>query len=71
MIDIRYKFPNADVEAVGEWLDEIMPNPILTGWEEDSGERRWLIGSSEQGQFGIRFYNDVDATMFALRWIKE
>jgi hypothetical protein len=49
---------------MGLWLDEHMPNPHINTGEP----KRWMLGISQGGRFGIRFYNEWDATMFCLRW---
>jgi hypothetical protein len=68
MIDLEYKrlekggANGVDLQALGLWLDENMPNPPLPE------EQRWTIGRSADGRIGIRFANDHDATLFSLRW---
>lgn len=64
MIDLEYNLtgPAEEIRLIGEWLDSQMPNPPLPD------AQRWTIGHSTDGRSGIRFANDWDATMFALRW---
>ena len=64
MIDVAYSFniTGKDVAEIGYWLDQNMPNPPLPD------PQRWTLGHSEDGRSGIRFANDSDATLFALRW---
>jgi hypothetical protein len=65
MIDIEYKLLNkaGSAQEVGEWLDSEMPNPPLPD------EQRWTLGHSPDGRVGFRFTNDLDATLFCLRWM--
>jgi len=64
---IDFEFPKLydrpwDVREIGIWLDENMPNPPLPD------PQRWTIGHSTDGRVGVRFANDDDAMLFALRW---
>lgn len=64
-IDIECKrFYNArETVEIGKWLDANMPNPPLPE------PQRWSLGCHERSyRIGIRFFNDADATFFALRW---
>lgn len=65
-IDLEYNFHGsaAKVSEIGFWLEREMPNPPLPD------EQRWTIGymNDGSGRVGIRFSNDEDSTMFALRW---
>lgn len=53
-----------EMVAIGEWLEKEMPNPPLPE------EQRWTIGYAQDGTYrvGIRFINEHDALLFALRW---
>jgi hypothetical protein len=64
MIDLEHDLdgPAAELIAIGQWLEENMPNPPLPE------PQRWTIGHSVDGRSGIRFSNDWDATIFSLRW---
>ena len=63
MIDIQYDFyPARNLQAIGEWLEKNMPNPVLPE------QQRWTMGYSTDGRSGIRFTNDCDATLFLLTW---
>jgi hypothetical protein len=46
------------INELGLWLDQNMPNPPLPE------PQRWTIKSDRQ----IEFVNDVDASMFLLVW---
>lgn len=62
MIDVECKQIYKNNMAIGDWLDEHMPNPPLPE------QQRWELGRSEDGRYGFRFYNDYDATHFLLVW---
>jgi hypothetical protein len=67
MIDFELttiKYTHAEIVEMGIWLDEHMPNPPLPEIQ------RWTLGQDRINGFryGIKFENDYDATMFALRW---
>ena len=66
MIDIEFsklhKLSGVDVQEIGLWLDEHMPNPPLPD------EQRWTIGYSVDNRVGIRFADEHDASYFLLRW---
>lgn len=64
MMDLEYNFhdSHALIQEVGTWLDQNMSNPPLPE------PQRWTLGYSQDGRVGIRFFNDHDATLFALRW---
>jgi hypothetical protein len=64
MIDLQYDLhiPARDLQAIGEWLEQNMPNPVLPE------QQRWTMGYSTDGRSGIRFLNDHDATFFSLKW---
>ena len=71
MIDFELtnlKYTRAEWIEMGLWLDKHMPNPPLPETQ------RWTLGQdqdpSNNYRYGIRFENDYDATLFALRWIK-
>ena len=63
-MDLEYSFRGKHIAAIGEWLDENMPNPLLPE------PQRWTIGYMNNGtdRCGIHFADDMDATLFALRW---
>jgi hypothetical protein len=70
MIDFEItnlRFTSSEFVAVGEWLEQHMPNPPLPD------PQRWTLGydadnTGEVYRYGIKFENDYDAMMFALRW---
>ncbi len=67
MIDFeltKIRFTGSEFVEVGIWLDQHMPNPPLPETQ------RWTLGQDKNDSFryGIKFENDYDATMFALRW---
>lgn len=64
MVDLEFSPLSraASLGLIGDWLEQNMPNPPLPE------EQRWTIGYSVDGRVGIRFSNDEDATIFALRW---
>jgi hypothetical protein len=67
MIDFeltKIRFTGAEFVEVGLWLEQHMPNPPLPETQ------RWTLGQDKNNGFryGIKFENDYDATMFALRW---
>ena len=67
MIDFeltKIRFTGSEFVEVGLWLDQHMPNPPLPETQ------RWTLGMDKNNGFryGIKFENDYDATMFALRW---
>jgi len=67
MVDLEFYFSAAKGKSeidIGLWLEENMPNPPLPD------EQRWTIGEANDGtgRSGIRFFNDIDATLFSLRW---
>lgn len=70
MIDFELtniKLTGNEFVEVGRWLEQHMPNPPLPE------PQRWTLGyhdgnSSDVYRYGIKFTNDYDATMFALRW---
>lgn len=70
MIDFeltKIRFTGSEFVEVGLWLDQHMPNPPLPE------PQRWTLGQDQDSntnnyRYGIRFENDHDATMFALRW---
>jgi hypothetical protein len=72
MIDFEMtnlKYSNSQWIEMGLWLDKHMPNPPLPE------PQRWRFGQDQDSntdnyRFGIRFANDYDATLFALRWIQ-
>ena len=72
MIDFeltKISFTHNEFVQVGLWLEEHMPNPPLPE------PQRWTFGQDQDSntnnyRFGIRFANDYDATLFALRWIQ-
>jgi hypothetical protein len=65
MIDLEFSFLGLEAIEIGHWLDQNMPNPPLP----DS--QRWSVGVSNDGRSGIQFANDLDATLFLLRWSKQ
>jgi hypothetical protein len=67
MIDFeltKIRFTGNEFIEIGLWLEEHMPNPPLPETQ------RWTLGQDKNNGFryGIKFENDYDATMFALRW---
>ena len=64
MTDLEFSPLNkaAQLGPIADWLESNMPNPPLPE------EQRWTIGYSQDGRIGIRFSNDEDAMLFALRW---
>jgi hypothetical protein len=65
MIDLEFYFRGFEtMQEIGEWLDKNMQNPPVPE------PPRWTLGESNDGtgRSGIRFFNDEDATLFALRW---
>jgi hypothetical protein len=49
--------------AIGEWLDQHMPNPPLPE------PQRWTLGyDKDQIRLGIKFSSERDAFHFTLRW---
>jgi hypothetical protein len=66
MIEVPFeKLHKAEsVQQIGVWLDQEMPNPPLPV------EQRWTIGYMQDGTYrvGIQFLNDIDSTIFLLRW---
>ena len=67
MIDFeltKIGFTHNEFIEVGLWLEQNMPNPPLPETQ------RWTLGQDTINGFryGIKFENDHDATMFALRW---
>jgi hypothetical protein len=67
MIDFeltKISFTHNEFIEIGLWLEEHMPNPPLPETQ------RWTLGQDTNNGFryGIKFENDYDATMFALRW---
>ena len=67
MIDLEFRFSASrgrSESEIGEWLEKNMPNPPLPDTQ------RWTLGEADDGsgRTGIRFFNDEDATLFALRW---
>jgi len=67
MIDFeltKIRFTGTEFVEVGLWLEQHMPNPPLPETQ------RWTLGQDKNNAFryGIKFENDYDATMFALRW---
>ena len=67
MIDLEFYFGESrghPEPEIGEWLEKNMPNPPLPD------PQRWTIGAANDGtgRSGIRFFNDEDVTLFALRW---
>jgi len=69
MIDIEFNKlhqgiikSGVDINKIGQWLDEHMPNPPLPEVQ------RWTIGYSTDGRVGLRFDDERDATIFLLRW---
>lgn len=70
MIDFELtniRFTGSEFVEVGEWLEQHMPNPPLPE------PQRWTLGyhdgnAGDMYRYGIKFANDYDATMFALRW---
>ena len=67
MIDFeltKIRFTHNEFIEVGLWLEQNMPNPPLPETQ------RWTLGQDKNNGFryGIKFENDYDATMFALRW---
>jgi hypothetical protein len=55
---IKFKFTNSDIQEIGEWLDERMPNPPLPD------PQRWTIINNWE----VEFQNEHDAIVFKLRW---
>ncbi len=68
MIDIEFnklqksKESGTNINEIGQWLDEHMPNPPLPETQ------RWTIGYSTDGRVGLRFDDERDATIFLLKW---
>jgi hypothetical protein len=68
MIDIEFNKLHKDIKSgtdvneIGLWLDEHMPNPPLPETQ------RWTIGYSTDGRVGLRFADEGDAMFFMLRW---
>jgi hypothetical protein len=64
MIDMAFSKRHRDaINDIGFWLDVNMPNPPLPE------PQRWDIGYSQDSKlYGIRFVDNKDATLFALRW---
>lgn len=64
MIDVKYNLHLAShqLDAIGRWLDDNMPNPPLPE------PQRWSFGYNGYGVSGIQFLDDADATLFLLRW---
>jgi len=64
MIDLEFQFRGEYITDIGHWLDQNIPNPPLPD------PQRWSLGVMNDGsaRSGIRFFNDEDATLFALRW---
>ena len=63
MIDLEFSFRGGKEIEIGNWLENNMPNPPLPE------QQRWTLGyEAGTGRSGIRFFNDEDATLFALRW---
>lgn len=58
-MDIRHRFKNT--AAVGEWLENNMPNPPLPD------PQRWTIINLNT-HYAISFADEHDATWFALVW---
>ena len=67
MIDLEFSFlgQGAEIDQIGCWLDQNMPNPPLPE------PQRWSLGISNDGRSGIQFANELDATLFLLRWSKQ
>ena len=67
MIDVKYNLHLAShqLDDIGCWLENNMPNPSLPE------PQRWSFGYSSYGVSVIRFLNDVDATLFLLRWSND
>ena len=55
MIDLEFSFLGLEAIEIGHWLDP----------------QRWSVGVSDDGRSGIQFANDLDATLFLLRWSKQ
>lgn len=62
MIDVPLRsFDKEYLDSIGPWLENNTPNPPMPE------EQRWSLVIVGVG-YGIRFHNDHDATVFALKW---
>lgn len=49
-------------QAVGEWLEQRMPNP------DHSNPQRWDMFMIDDETVGVRFYSNDDALIYMLVW---
>ena len=65
MTDVKFDFPLAKLSGLTDWLHANMPNPPFPKTQ------RWFlieVESDDDGLACMRFFNDEDAILFALRW---
>ena len=73
MIDkeLTGKYTDEEIQQIGLWLDQYMPNPPLSLKQRWSVGHHWIQNDEfSPSRWGIQFTDDRDATLFALRWEK-
>ena len=50
-------------KAAADWLEETMPNPPI------DDPQRWDLFTLDDDTVSIRFYDEKDSVLFALKWL--